>query len=99
MQPIETLRNRVRSFDLEAFLSEFPSPVLVATRIIGGRLSRGIKATGPKRAPRLRPSTLLHIEPDAINDPHEDDILVTRPLQREMWVPIIKHSGSGPEAP
>ena len=99
MQPIETLRARTRTMDLDAFLADFPSPVLIAVRIIGGRLSRGINRSA-RRSPRgLRPSTLLHIDPEQIDDPREDDILVTRPLQRPMWVPIIKKSDSAPEAP
>lgn len=93
MQPIENLRQRVRSNTREAFVTDFPAPVLVATAIIGGRLGRAMKAshrTTTGRMARLKPSTLVHIDPTEIANPREDDIMVTRPLQREMWVPVVK---------
>lgn len=94
MKSIETIRKRTKGWSADAFLSEFPSPVLVAESIIGGRLG-GTSTQGRKVSRALRPSTLLHIDAATIEDPKEDDVLITRLLNQPMWVPLIK----GPSTP
>lgn len=83
------------------FQAEYPAPVLVARKIIGGRLKRGAPSptVGRGRVHRLKTSTLVHIEPGEILNPTDDDILVTRALTREMYVPIIKSPATARNAP
>ncbi len=103
MKPVENILAKIEGMTLDEFLAEHPAPVLVVTRIIGGRLSRSPRESGGRRTTgrtvRLRPSTLVHIDPELINDPQDDDILITRPLQRQMFVPVQKSPESAPNAP
>ena len=98
MKPTETIRKRTKGWSADDFAHEFPSPVLVAESIIGGRLGR-TSSQGRKISRALRPSTLVHIDPSTIQDPKDDDILVTRPLNRPMWVPLMKGPGTPREQP
>ena len=95
MESVEALVRRSRRWTSEIFVAEHPAPVLVARQIIGGRL--GQRERVPVRRDihrfsrsRLKSNTLVHIDPTAIDDPCDDDILVTRPLQRQVFVRVAK---------
>lgn len=76
-----------------SFVHDHPAPVLVARSIVGGRLGRA-RRRGGANSRALRTRTLVHIEPMQIPDPREDDIMITRPLKREMWVRVQKGPGT-----
>lgn len=101
MEPVEAFRRVARNVGPSEFRSEFPSPVLVARQIIGGRLNRAAERAPPAggKLHRLKPSTLVHVNPHDIDDPQEDDVLITRTLVQEMCVPVLKTHRTPRDAP
>ena len=100
MQPVEAYRRVARNLGPAEFRSQNPSPVLVARQIIGGRLSRAAERTSiGGKVHRLKPSTLVHVNPDEIDDPQADDVLITRTLGQEMCVQVLKTPRTPRDAP
>ncbi len=95
MEAVDKLRARVQGFTKSRFVTYVRFPVLVARAVVGGKVERGTRHSGITRA--LGQPTHMHTEepPVETHTPPDEELLVTHPLARQLWVEV-KKSGHTP---
>lgn len=92
MDPLDKYRQYAKTLSSDAFVGEFPSPVLVARQIIGGRLMRKEKSGS-----RGRQTTHIHVDGKRVRNPRQDEVLVTRNVEAELCAQLRKSPHTPPE--
>jgi hypothetical protein len=101
MEAVSKLQARVRGFTKARFVTYVRWPVLVARAVVGGKVERSAPQSGAGAPHRgLVAVTHVHLELDgsamAMMEQPKDDLLVTHPLSRPLWVEIKKSAHTPP---